>query len=223
MRQTITEWAESYRSRGKYTPVGVTFHWVMAALVLYQLWSGWVMQRELVGGAKLEFYSRHTELGLLLLLLAFLRFVWRMMVPGPINDGDKMGWKTTVAHAMHWALYTLFAVLPLTGWLMWSAIQPPSPLYLAGVIALPPIPLHDLSVEWQWWVMDASLTVHVLGTIALTVLVIGHAGAAIKHHFWDRDDVLEGMLPEVPDTQWHPAGPRYNPQAAQAHPVPADG
>ena len=46
--------------------------------------------------------------------------------------------------------------------------------------------------------------------IVLGVLIPAHAVAAIKHHYWDRDDVLEGMMPEVPDTHWHPGGPNYS-------------
>ena len=28
------EWAEGYHRRGVYSPIGVAFHWVMAALML---------------------------------------------------------------------------------------------------------------------------------------------------------------------------------------------
>ena len=31
--------------------------------------------------------------------------------------------------------------------------------------------------------------------LLFAVLVIGHAGAALKHHFIDRDDILARMLP----------------------------
>ena len=38
-----------------------------------------------------------------------------------------------------------------------------------------------------------------IGIVGLALLVPLHVGAALKHHFWDRHDVLEGMLPEIPD------------------------
>ena len=57
MIEALRDWAERYRSRGKYTPVGVAFHWIMAAVVLYQLFTGWMMQRNLVGAEKLEAYA----------------------------------------------------------------------------------------------------------------------------------------------------------------------
>lgn len=209
--QQWQEWSKSYRDRGKYTPVGVTFHWVMAALVIYQLYSGWAMQRYLVGAEKLDAYQLHSEIGLMILLLGALRLLWRLIVPGPINDADTQGWKSTVAHAIHAVFYTLFVVMPLSGWAMWSAIQPARALHLAGLVPVPAMPFHSLSPDWQRWVLHFAEDVHVTAAIILTVLVPGHAVLAIKHHFWDRDDVLEGMLPEIPDSEWHPGGPRYSP------------
>jgi len=223
MIKLLRSWSQSFRDRGKYTPVGVAFHWIMAGLVIYQLASGWLMDRLLVGADKLNAYQLHTEIGLTLLLLGILRLVWRLVVPGPINDADNQGWRSTAAHSLHYAFYGLFAILPLSGWIMWSAIQPAQPLHLAGLVPMPAMPLYDLSPEWQFLVLDWAENVHLVGIIALTLLVPAHAGAAIKHHFWDRDDVLAGMLPEIPDTSWHPGGPNYNPpQPTTPHP-PAAG
>jgi cytochrome b561 len=211
MIKLLQDWSQSYRGRGKYTPVGVAFHWIMAGLVIYQLASGWLMERELVGAEKLNAYQNHSEIGLSLLLLGILRLTWRLIVPGPINDADRQGWRTNAAHAIHLAFYALFAILPLSGWIMWSAIQPAEPLYLAGVLPVPGMPFYALSPEWQFLVLDHAEGVHAFGMILLTLLVPAHAGAAIKHHFWDRDDVFLGMLPEVPDTASHPGGPNYSP------------
>ncbi len=212
------EWADQYRERGKYTPVGVAFHWVMAAVVLYQLFTGWMMQRNLVGADKLEAYADHSQIGLTLLVLGLLRLMWRLMIPGPINDADQPGWRSSLAHATHAAFYTLFTVIPISGWALWSAIQPARPLYLAGLVPMPAMPFHSLSPEWQHRVLHLAEDIHVIGIVVLTILVPVHAAAAIKHHFWDRDDVFEGMLPEVPDDFGHPSGARYSPKAAPARP-----
>ena len=219
----LREWSVSYRARGKYTPVGVAFHWIMAGLVLYQLGSGWWMQRYLVGPDKLDAYQSHSSFGLSILLLGALRLLWRLIVPGPINDADKQGWRSTVAHVIHYIFYALFALLPLSGWMLWSAIQPAEPLYLAGLVPVPIMPFQDLSPEWQFWLLDASEDVHVFCVVALALLIPAHAGAAIKHHFWDRDDVFEGMLPEVPDTSWSLAGSRNTPKGARSRALPEGG
>lgn len=207
----LQAWAQRYRRRGRYTPVGVAFHWIMAAVVIFQLGTGWWIQRYLVGGDKLAAYALHSEIGLTLLMLGLLRLLWRLIVPGPINDADKPGFSATVAHVTHGVFYALFTLLPLSGWTMWSAIQPAQPLSLAGLIPVPVMPFYDLSREWQFRVLDWAMDLHVGGVIVLALLVPAHALAAIKHHLVDRDDVFEGMLPELTDHRHHPQGPQHTP------------
>ena len=219
--QQWQEWSVSYRNRGKYTPVGVAFHWIMAALVTWQLFTGWAMQRYLVGAEKLDAYQLHSEIGLTLLLLGALRLLWRLIVPGPINDADNQGWRSVVAHTIHAIFYLFFTLLPLSGWAMWSAIYPARDLYLAGIVPVPAMPFQDFSPELQYWVLEAAMDVHVTCVILLTLLIPAHALAAIKHHFWDRDDVFEGMMPEVPDTHWHPGGPNYS-RPGEPSPAPSE-
>lgn len=219
MIRAIRRWAKRHTHKGRYTPVGIGFHWVMAALVLYQLWSGWMLERYPVGGDKLLAYRLHSEIGLTLLLLAGLRFVWRMIVPGPINDADIPGWEATAAHLTHILFYGLFALLPISGWMMWSAIQPAAPLSLAGLVPVPAMPFYDLSPGWQRRVLDIAEDAHGLGVVGLALLVPLHVGAALKHHFWQRHDVLEGILPEIPDSRDHPAGRQHMPTKPQIPPV----
>ena len=88
LHDLIRRWAVSYTEHGKYSPVGVWFHWIMAGLVLFQLGSGWMMSRYPVGASKLATYELHSELGLTILFLAILRFGWRLFVPDPVNDAD---------------------------------------------------------------------------------------------------------------------------------------
>lgn len=211
LHRLLREWAVSYTEQGKYSPVGVWFHWIMAALVIFQLGWGWTMARYPVGGDKLGIYQLHSEIGLGILLLALLRFVWRLFIPDPINDADAPGWQSTSAHITHYLFYALFALLPLSGWAMWSAIQPVEPLRLAGLIDIPPMPFHSLSPAWQYQVLDWAESLHVWGVVGLALLVPLHVVAALKHHFWDRDDTVTGILPEIRDDESAPDHARYNP------------
>lgn len=223
MTEGLRRWAGRYRAKGRYTPVGVAFHWIMAAAVIVQLGSGWWIQRFLAGPDKLSAYAQHTQIGLTLLLLGFLRLAWRIVVPGPINDADKPGIESIAAHATHAAFYALFTILPLSGWAMWSAIYPAERLHLAGLIPVPAMPFHDLSRAWQFRVLDWALDVHVAGAIALALLIPAHALAALKHHLVDRDDVLEGMLPELADHRDHPEGAQHTPPPLAADDAKAPG
>ena len=147
-----------------------------------------------------------------MLVLAFFRAAWRFAVPGPVNDADRLGWQTTLAHVTHFLFYACFVLLPISGWIMWSAIAPPGPLYVAGIIPWPDIPLHNLPIEQRQTWLGVAERVHHWLIWLLLVLVPAHAGAALKHHFWDRHDVLRGMLPEIPDWEDPQQGSTHRPQ-----------
>ena len=213
LHRLVRKWAVSYTEEGKYSPIGVWFHWIMAGLVLFQLGLGWMMARYQVGGNKLAIYELHSELGLTILLLAILRFAWRLFVPDPINDEDGPRWQSTVAQLTKYLFYALFALLPLSGWAMWSAIQPVEPLRIAGLIAVPPMPFHTLAPAWQFEVLAWAENLHLWGVVGLALLVPLHVGAALKHHFWDRDEVVRGILPEIRDDETAPDHTRYTPRA----------
>lgn len=218
MIDRLRAWARRYTDEGRYSPVGIVFHWVMAALVLFQLAWGWWTGFLHPGGDKLLAYQVHSAAGLPILLLAVLRVGWRMVVPGPINDADRAGWQTQLAYLTHYLFYLCFFALPLSGWAMWSSIAEPGPLYLAGVLPWPPLPFDELPLALRWSLLDIAEDVHHLLVVLLMVLVPAHVGAALKHHFWDRHDVLRGMLPEIPDE----AGPREAPPHSGRAPRPRE-
>lgn len=211
MIERLRAWARRHTDDNRYSPVGIIFHWVMAFLVLFQLGWGWYASTMPVGGDKVAAYQVHSAAGLPILLLAMGRLAWRLVIPGPINDADTQGWQTQVAYATHYIFYICFFGLPLSGWLMWSAVAP-EPLYFAGLFAWPQLPLHDLSPAMQWWIMDIAEDVHLILIVTLLILIPAHVGASLKHHFWDRHDVLRGMLPEIPDSEQPRAVPKHKPR-----------
>jgi cytochrome b561 len=199
MIESLRAWARRYGDRGRYTPVGVAFHWVMAGLVIFQLGWGWYSGFLPAGGHKLLAYRIHGDVGLLILVLAVLRMAWRVAIPGPYNDADRQGWQTRAAYLTHYLFYLCFFGLPLSGWAMWSALGDNAPLAAGGVIPWPMLPFDALPTAIQWAIMDHAEDVHHVLILLLSALVPLHVAAALKHHFWDRHDVLRGMLPEVPD------------------------
>ncbi len=73
MIERLRAWGNSYTTRGRYSPLGIAFHWGMAALILFQIgwgfWSDWLMP----GGDKVRAYQIHSAAGLPVLLLAIAR------------------------------------------------------------------------------------------------------------------------------------------------------
>lgn len=197
--EELRSWARSHTEQDRYTPVGVAFHWIMAALVLFQLAWGFWTDVMMPGGDKVFAYQVHSAAGLPILVLALLRGVWRLLIPGPYNDADRLGWQTNVAHATQMLFYVCFFGLPLSGWVMWSSLAS-GDLYLAGVIPWPQVPLASLDPLTRYVILDWAELTHRLLIILLLVLIPAHVAAALKHHFWDRQDVLRGMLPDIPDS-----------------------
>ena len=213
MLEKLRAWAERHSEQDRYTPVGIAFHWIMAALVLFQLGWGFYTDFLMPGGDKVRAYEVHSAVGLPILLLALFRAWWRILVPGPVNDADRLGWQTLVAHVTHILFYVCFVALPLSGWIMWSALAPPGLLYLGGFLPWPQVPLDGLPLETRFALLGVAERTHHWLIVLLLVLIPAHVGAALKHHFWDRHDVLRGMLPEVPDWEDPRAARRHRPRA----------
>ena len=201
MIERLRAWARKYTDNARYSPVGQIFHWTMAALVVFQLGWGFYTDWLFPGGEKVRAYQVHSAAGLPILVLALLRGGWRILIPGPHNDADKQGWQTKAAYTVDYLFYVTFFALPLSGWVMWSAIAPQGPLYVAGVLPWPQLPLESLPITARISVLQFAESVHHFFVILLLVLIPAHVGAALKHHFWDRHDVLRGMLPEIPDQE----------------------
>lgn len=96
-------------------------------------------------------------------------------------------WQAKVAHLLHWLMYGLFFAIPLSGWAMTSAKG--YPVVLFGVLPLP-----------DWVPKDKALghqleELHEMLAWLLVALVVAHVAAALKHHFIDKDGLLDRMRP----------------------------
>ena len=203
----VLEWAAGHTDEGRYSPVAIVFHWTMAVLVLFQLVWGWWMGRLPVGGDKVAAHDLHYLVGVLMLVLIIGRASWRALAPGPINDADKPGRESTAAHVTHYVFYTCLFGLPLSGWAMISATAREQDLSLVGFVPWPLIPFGDLGLVTRWRIEAVAEWMHWGRVLTLLLLIPIHVGAALKHHFIDRDDVVHGMLPILPElppkrTRW---------------------
>ena len=201
------EWAAGHHDEGRYSPVAIVFHWTMAGLVFFQLGWGWWMGRLPVGGAKAAAYDVHFAIGLLMLMLVIGRLSWRLAAPNLINDADKPGWESLAAHITHYVFYICLFGLPLSGWAMISATARDTQLAAAGFIPWPLLPMQEVSNTQRWAIEAGAEWMHWAMVAALLLMIPIHAGAALKHHLIDRDDVFHAMLPVAPQlrpkrTRW---------------------
>lgn len=189
----VVQWAEGYNRRGRYSPIGMTFHWVMAAMVVFQIGHGWFLAWLPVGGDKHLGYQTHAQVGLTIMLLGSLRFFWRSQVHGPVTVDETSLQGKASRLLQHWFYFSFFA-LPISGWVMWSTLPGDLPLSAAGIVAFPPLPFDQLSEGLQHRLMRWAAVAHLTMVWITTLAIAGHAGAAVLHYVVAKDRVLPSMI-----------------------------
>jgi cytochrome b561 len=169
-------------------------HWTVAALVLWQLGLGvWMVNLVEDQLDRFAWTQLHKSWGFVVFALALVRLGWRWANPAvPREPADLRPWERRAARASHFALYALLLWLPLSGWLM-SAASPVQDLLAMENTVFGWFALPDPFVPGVRWISDAFWWGHTLAALALAGLLAIHAGAALRHHFVLRDDVLRRM------------------------------
>ena len=171
----------------RYTRTAIALHWLIALLIFGIFPLGLYMADLPLSPRKLQLYSYHKWAGITVLLLAVLRMLWRLRHRPPALIAGMPRWQRIVAHGAHHALYLLLLAVPLSGWLMSSALG-------FQVIWFGVLPLPDLIAKNKE-IGEALKGVHAGLNYTLLAVVLAHAGAALWHHVVDRDGTLARMLP----------------------------
>jgi cytochrome b561 len=171
-----------------YGLVAIVLHWLMAVAVFAMFWLGlWMVD--------LGYYDRwyhdapyiHKGAGMLLLFTLVFRFIWRLTNQRPALAGA--AWEQFVALGVHRMHYLLLFAVTAAGYLIPTA---------TGV---------GIDV-FGWFTVPASLSftkeqadmvgqTHRYLAWAVVALAAVHAGAALKHHYIDRDNTLLRMFGRV--------------------------
>jgi cytochrome b561 len=173
----------------RYSAVAQGFHWLIAALIVVQFTLGWSADDLPIGARKLALLARHKSFGMTIFMLAVLRLLWRLLNRAPELPAGMSAVEKRLARATHALFYVLLFIMPLTGWMMSSA--------------------KNYSVSWfdqfTWpnligpneRAFDLLRATHDTLSWLLFALALLHILAALKHHFWNKDDVLKRMLPFI--------------------------
>jgi cytochrome b561 len=177
LRNSATSWGSAAK----------TLHWLIAVLILAEMPLGWIAQSWRLSPLKLDLFVWHKSLGILILGLVALRLAWRWANPLPHPPASVPAWQIAAARIDHLLQYALMLALPLSGWVIDSAARIPFRVF--RLFQLPPIVGPSEALE------ELGKVAHWSMAIALLVLVAGHTGAALWHHYARGDDLLRRMLP----------------------------
>ena len=175
--QTATSW----NAAAKF------FHWLIALLIFVQIGLGFAAVGWPLSPTKLNLFFWHKSIGMTIILLVTLRLLWRLSTSIPPLPLDTPGWERNAAHASHFLLYVTMVGLPVSGWALSSASGIPFQVF--GWLPLPAIVLPDNDKA------EVAKLVHHAFAFLLVLLLVAHIGAALRHHYVKRNDVLRRMLP----------------------------
>ena len=176
-------------SQQAYGSIARFAHWATALFVLLAWLLGQFRDVFPRGAPRDASLSIHMALGLGVILLLVLRLAWRALDPPPpaIHADRFEPWLGYAATAGHLLLYALLIATPVLGIVLQFSRGQALPIF--GVFDIP-----------SPWIMDRAffrqiIGLHQFAANMLGVVALGHAAAALFHHWALGDRTLARMLP----------------------------
>ena len=174
-------------TQGTYGSVTKTLHWLIALLVIGMLIFGFVLGNMPNSPMKGTLIDLHKSVGLTILLLMIIRLCWRFINLQPMLPITVPLWEQIAARTVHVFLYILLFAMPLSGWVMSSLGGHPVIFWSWLNVTLPFTQNKALA--------DYFFDAHTTFAWIIIALLVLHVGAALKHHFLEKNNVLKRMLP----------------------------
>lgn len=166
-------------------------HWIGAALILFLYFHGlWVADDgdPVVAAANRDQVFLHAATGATLGLLMLGRYLWRLANKIPMLPAKTPDWEKKVAGLAHVGLYVSTAITIIAGWLLAGARNPAVEVKLFGLLPIPTLAMGGDKAG-----VETLALVHELSAHLLLAMVVLHVGAALWHHFVQKDSVLRRM------------------------------
>ena len=171
-----------------YDPIARGVHWLNAILALVTILLAWgLLGAPRHSDARQWLILLHGSCGLVILALMLFWAGWRLRHPSPALRPMLTLVEALLAHATQVAIFLLFVIMPLSGYVSLAAAGKTVSFF--GVVAIPPLAPQSGRLS------QAAIAVHLLGEFLIYALMALHIGAALMHGFVRRDGILERMLP----------------------------
>lgn len=169
--------------RTRFALLSRILHWLMAAMLLAMLFIGVAMVSS--PGSYHALVAIHRPLGILIFILAVIRFINRKLTTLPPFPPTMSPRERFLASSSEKLLYALMFALPLVGWGMLSAGH--YPIVMFGSAHLPPIlPPHPALYAFL-------RQTHTVLAYLLFLTFLAHLGAVLFHQLVVRDRILDRM------------------------------
>jgi cytochrome b561 len=168
-----------------YGWVSIILHWLMTVAIFAMFGLGlWMVELNYYDSWYHDAPYIHKSVGMLLLFTLVFRSGWRVINIRPRLLGA--AWEKFIALIVHRTHYLLLFAITITGYLIPTAEG-------AGIDVFGwfKVPASFLFTREQ---ADLIGSIHLYVARAIVGLAAVHAGAALKHHFIDRDQTLLRMF-----------------------------
>lgn len=165
----------------RYGAIPVTIHWLVAALILVALGSGFQAANSLDSVAKAGFLRVHIPVTITVLLLTLFRIVWWFFDRKPEPVRGSPPWQEWLGRVVHIALYIVILGMVASGIGMMILSGAGPAIFGEAGAGLP---------DFRDFLPRVP---HGAGARLLLALLAAHVGAALYHQFVRRDGLLARM------------------------------
>jgi len=175
-----------------YGTVTKSLHWTIFILftVMFVLGFGLMGGSEgstAFGAAWSSVFDWHATLGLIVLVLALVRIVWRAKTPLPSWAPGLSTRERSLAHRTEQVMYFVMVAKPLSGYVLAGSAG--HSIHLFGAVPFGN-PFGDSST-----LESIALAIHIVTGVMFLLVWVVHVGQALRHQFMLKDGLLRRMLP----------------------------
>lgn len=171
----------------RYSATAKSLHWFLAVVIILMLIAGRTLE-DMDIPERTEILMAHSGLGTLVLVLMLVRLVWRQTHQPPAPDSSVSALQVKLSKLMHRTLYALIILQPILG-ILQAAYLDEYKVIAFGLIDYSAIATDNAGMAKVFHIM------HGINATVISILVLGHIGAAFYHHFVQKDQTLKRMLP----------------------------
>lgn len=160
-------------------------HWTLASIIILLSIVGQQFSFDISDAYRIHGLKAHSTLGTLSLLIVITLFIKRFVLRKPIPAPKLPLLKMIMARSVHFSLYALAIIIPISGGI--CALHSAYPVYLFGLFD---ITIFQPGTEESFTYFR---TIHVWAMRTAVFFLLCHAGAALYHHYIIKDNVLKSM------------------------------